>query len=84
MEDVIYVRVQVTYMQMQMGGYRSQEFGKNSEGSGKAKWENFPSINNELPCQVPEGKPKLPPLTEVNQVMQIGVVEIQPHHSPSL
>ncbi len=40
-------------------------------------------VDKELPCLVPESKPKIPPMTGVYQHMQIGVLEIQQHHPPT-
>ncbi len=41
-------------------------------------------IDNESPCLVPESKPKITPMTGVYRHMQIGVLEIQRHHPPTL
>ncbi len=40
-------------------------------------------INNELPCQVPESKLKIQPVTGVDQHVQNGILEIQHNHQPT-
>ncbi len=48
MEDVSDVRIHEASLQMQVSRYRSQEFGKNSEGSGQAKRKNLSLITGLL------------------------------------
>ena len=76
MEDIIDARIHETSLQMQVAHYRSHEFCKPFCRSVQAKRENFPLLNNELPCQVIDGKPNVPHMTGVDQHTQIGVLNI--------
>lgn len=65
---------------MQMGHYRKQELGKNPGSGGQAKRENVTLIDNEFALRIPEGKPKIPPMGQMNRHMQIGILHVQQHH----
>ncbi len=51
---------------------------------GQAELEDFPLLNNEFACRIPEGKPKIPLMRWVYRNMKIVVLQIQQHHSPTL
>ncbi len=75
MKDVISVGKHESSLQMQMSHNRDQELGKDTAAKGKAKGENFPLINNGLPCPFPDGKPKVLSMRWKDQHTHIGILE---------
>ncbi len=84
MEHVIDIRTHDAWMQMQISLVKSPKFVKHPAGRGQAEREDFPLLNNELACRIPEGKSKIPPMRWVFRNMKIVILQIQQHHSPTL